>query len=114
MPKMTHQQKPHPIILKSRKGIRLRGSVNCDECGEVKRGVYQFEKSNRFFKVNICRSCLPVVMGRSFPSSTSNRSWDDEYIWNENFNNDDLEISKNDAMNHARSGGAFESNPRRH
>lgn len=102
------------VVLKTKKGVPIQKPIRCDECQKVKTRVKQFAKSNRNFRVNLCADCLPHVIARSFPNTRANNSRDDEYIWNENFDNDDLEISSDDAMNWTVGGGAFESNRRKH
>ncbi len=112
--KQRQSAQPPKIILKTKKGEPLDRRTKCDECRSVKKHVTQFPKSNRNYRVNICSDCLPTVLARSFPQTRSIYSRDDDYIWNENFDNDDLEVPRDDAMNRSTGGGAFESNPRRH
>ena len=102
------------IVLKTKKGTPLDHPIKCDECKIMKPHITQFSKSNRNYCVNICSDCLPRVLARSFPRSCPDNSSDDEYIWDENFDNDDLEVSSDDGMNRATRDGAFESNRRRH
>ncbi len=104
---------PKHIILKAPKGTLLNRPTKCDECQTVKPCVTQYPKSNQNYRVNICSDCAPRVLSRSFPRTRPDNSREDEYIWKENFDNDDLEIPSDDAMNRSL-GGAFESNSRKH
>jgi hypothetical protein len=100
------------IILKTRWGTLIDSPTKCDECQEVKPQVTQYSKSNRTDRVSICNDCAPRVLARSFPHSRTDNSRDDEYIWNEKFDNDDLEIPSDDAMNRSLDG-SFGTRPRR-
>ena len=102
------------IILKTRWGTLFDSPTKCDECQKVKPQVTQYAKSNQTDRVSICSDCLPRVLERSFLAPRPDNSRDDEYIWNEKFDNDDLEVSRDDAMNRAVGGGAFDSNRQRH
>ena len=102
------------IVLKTRWGKLIDSPTKCDECQEVKSKFMQYSKSNQQDCDSICDDCSPLVFARSFPRDYSNNTRDDEYIWNDKFDNDDLETPPDDAMKRSIRGGAFDSNRRRH
>jgi predicted SprT family Zn-dependent metalloprotease len=77
---------PKKITLKSRRGTKVN-EKRCSECGVIEKVVWRYAQSNRG-PVYICSRCKPKVFDRSF--------------------------KRIDALDNAVSGGAFETNPRRH
>jgi hypothetical protein len=100
------------IILKTKWGKLIDSPTKCDECQEVKPKVMQYSKSNRQDCVRICDDCSPRVFALSFPRDYNNNTRDEEYVWDDKFNNDDLEIPSDDAMNRS-VDGSFGTSPRR-
>ncbi len=67
---------PSPIILISRRRTQTVGwsSGRCDECGKKSEKLTCFPRSNRFYKVFLCDSCIPEVFDRSFSNRRKHRS----------------------------------------
>lgn len=112
--KKRRNSKTSEIIVRNKKGLLLERPAKCDECHNVKPHVPQFPRSNRNYTVNLCDRCLPKVIGRSFPAAKGKRGHPKEHFEMEYFDRYGIETSPFDAMNRVVSGGAFESNPRRH
>lgn len=85
-PKPEHPVSTH-LILYSRRGSRVTGKEFCRECGTRKDHIWRYAESNRG-TVYLCSECKPLVFDRSFGHI--------------------------DAMDHAESGGQWESNPHKH
>mgnify|MGYP001562651444 CR=1 FL=1 len=86
-PRKNSQTRPKPIILRSKRGTKLK-SGRCSECHRSRKPVWYYPKSNRG-GVRLCSACKQLVFERSSSREV-------------------------DLLDVALSGGAFETSTRRH
>ncbi|HDY85176.1 MAG TPA: hypothetical protein ENH74_05775 [Methylophaga sp.] len=81
------RKKKNKLMLISKRGTRIERKTECNLCHKEKSPVWHYTESSHGV-VNICADCKPMLFDRSF--------------------------GKKDALEYAKTGGAFEGNRRRH
>ena len=62
---ITKEDLPPPVVLISKRGMRIESGGCCSECHGRADVVWRYAKSNRGV-VYLCRLCKPIVFDRSF------------------------------------------------